>query len=489
MFSCTLLDSKRKKDIFNALKNIELTTLNDALIIAALQNIEFPIEDKNFSSLCRLYVTMDCDAAKVPLAQTIAIYFSSKIAPAFQELLQKQFDVSNWRTDFLSFLAQTLTISVSNQTLVQLAIKDGKVHWRIINGEQILYDRTARKSPAEAYNFTQAKLITMTWDQFRVFKDSGKRGGSVAITKERFINQFHKSQLNEANTAWEQLKQDGALDKNNRLSYQWRYHTGTYSPSNITLDYRRVNAALNTIAANEDYVEQITHIPNGFIYRPNRSPRNWASTGRMQNLEPKRYPNHTVRLWDVGIYRELDNHAIKDDDLDHDHIPSSSILKNKQTELIIKDGLEIDKLRSPRPNPEMQQLQYNLMQLGQENSDEWWCIALPKSLHRQGLSHGESSGAQKKQINKPFLEEVKEYLDKLEHNWQESSVIDDEYLKALGAFRYLFRCQISGKYGMVSFRFFNENQPSLKEIDSLFHERLQKFIAKKEGGLELGCKC
>ncbi|MFI4962587.1 MAG: hypothetical protein ACHP6H_01875 [Legionellales bacterium] len=485
MFPYILLDSKRKKAIFESLQTIQPGALNAALIAAALQNITFPIEDEVFSSLCQIYATMDCDVAKAPLAQTITLYFLSKIAPAIQKLLQKTFDVNSWRTDFLSFLAQNLNIRVQNQTLVQLAIKEGKVYWRIINGEQILYDRTARENQSDRFNFTQSKLITMTWEQFRIFKDSGKRGSSVAITKERFTNEFTKPQLIKASIAWEQLKQDGMLDKNNRLTYQWRYQTGIYSSSNITLDYRVINTALNTINANQKYAEQIIHIPNAFIYRPDRSPRNWASTGRMQNLDPKTNPNHRVKLWDVGIYRELDNHAVNDDGLDHDHIPSSSILKNKQTELIIQDMEEIQKLKSTKLNSVTPQLQNNLSQLRAENSNEWWCIALPKSLHRQGLSHGESSSAQKKQINKPFLGEVKDYLDKLEQNWQQSSVMGDEYLEALGAFRYLFRCHISGKYGRVSYRFFNEIKLSLVDVDVLFHERLQKFLAKKEGVLEL----
>ena len=80
---------------------------------------------------------------------------------------------------------------------------------------------------------------------------------------------------------------------------------------------------------------------------------------------------------------------------------------------------------------------------------------------------------------------MSDYLDKMEMNWQHTLLIDNEYLRALGAFRYLYRSNTSGKNGGVSYLFFNENPRLRQDMDQLVMDRLERFAIKKEGKLTL----
>lgn len=299
---------------------------------------------------------------------------------------------------------------------------------------------------------------------------------SVAITKERFAMKFQRSQRTVADAIWTHLKDLRVLDHNNRLSHAWhctigdvplpyieervaaigKARTGTKAKEE-TAYYNRTMTALNSISEDRQYAETISRLHPVTLFRPDRSPKSWASTGRVTTHAGRSEP-YQVKPWDVSTYSDLNNHAESDDGLDHDHIPSTDFLNTRKKQLLTAKGIASN-----------------------DDKTDWGCVAISHDLHKQGVSHSESSASQIKRINKPFFDEVSDYLNKLEMNWQHTLLIDNEYLKALGAFRYLHRCNITGKFGAVPYGFFNENRDLREEIDQLIMDRLERFTIKKEG--------
>jgi hypothetical protein len=440
MFNGTTLNPQQKKIAFDALKHIQKDRLYPILVNAAFENLIFPsaVETAELSALKTAYKTcMHLGGVRESIENTLSIYFSKYGYQQFDNQLTTPFITDQWSTQFLIYLINQLNISIEIQPLVVLSIEEGKVYWKYICGTQLLHDRTARKNPANAFDFDAKKTITMTWEEFRRFKDAGKRGGSVAITKDRFTLQFKRTECSIAETIWAHLKGKGMLDHNDRLSLTWRCYSG-----NLALPRSQDTIhALTNINTNSHYAEILSTRHNATLFRSERSPKKSASTGLITSNAPRSEP-YQVKKWDVSRYTDLNNHATTDDDLDHDHIPSANVLKQFSTEKTIA-----------------------------ENKDGWGCIAIPHAVHKQGLSNAESSRSQKKNINKPFLDEVTDYLNKLEHN------AAPDYLEALGAFRYLYRENKNGKFGTAPSRFFAEKPELRKEIDQLFMNRLEQFVA------------
>lgn len=409
---------------------------------------------------------MSLESAKTHLNKAIHNYVDEKIIPLFQKILEKEFVAIKWTSGFLFFLSQELNIKVKESSLVQLTIKEGKVFWRITSGDTLLYDRSTYKTP---FDFTNAHLISMTWEYFQLFKNSGKRQGSVAITQELFIKQFTPRQKAIATSTWMQLKETGILDHNNRLSHLWHFASSSYlTLPDPHLAYPAICTAFNTILDNSDNAEELDCIPNAILYRPDRSLKDWKTTGRMMGLDPKS-PRNRVKPWDVSIFQNLNNHAPTDDGLDHDHSPSVSCLKDYRQTVI-------DEFYSLHAS----QIQLNWIANAKAESDlSWSCIVIPHNLHTQGLTYGEGKKAQQKIIKKPFFDEVKKYLDIIEQQPEQKSSTsqNDNFLRAAGAFRYMYRCQVKGKHGLIPQRFFHNINKN--EIDTLFLERLEKFTMQK----------
>ena len=481
MFTDTVLNPTQKKIAFKALKKIPKETLHPYVIRAAFENLMFPttIETEQLTSLKTTYKT--CSSLPVVgalIEQSIIEYFKYVGYEELNKLFDTKFTGDHWPSGFLIHLINALNINIENNPLVILTIKEGKVYWKYVCGERVLHDRTARKDPDHAFNFDDTKTISMTWEQFREFKDAGKRGGTVAITKERFALEFNRSQRTVADTIWANLKELGVLDDNNRLSHAWRCTTGEVLLPCIeervaaigkartatkvkeeTAYYKQTITALNSISENRQYAETISLLHPVTIFRPDRSPKIWASTGRVTTDAGKSKP-YQVKPWDISTYSDLNSHAESNDSLDHDHIPSTSFLNDRKKQLLAVQG-----------------------RASNDDKTDWGCIAISHDLHKQGVSHSESSTSQTKRINKPFFDEVSDYLNKLEMNWQHTLLIDNEYLKALGALRYLYRCNTTRKMGTVPYGFFNENSALREEIDQLFMDRLERFTIKKEGKL------
>ena len=472
MFTDTVLNTKQKKIAFKALKKIPSETLNPLLIKAALNHYVFPapLENDKLSTLKNTHkVCGSLPGVGQLIEQAINEYFKLCGYEQFSQLFNATFEEEQWSASFLIYMINELDIELQQEPLVILAIQNGKIYWKYVCGEQLLHDRTARKDPALAFNFDEAKTISMTWEQFREFKDSGKRSGTVAITKERFTLQFARSQHTAAETIWDDLKTMGILDDNNRLSHRWQYASGviTLPHGDMGLGYKKVSDALKSISQDQQYAETISRVHGATLFRPERSPKKWALKGGGVSNDAPKSELHQIRPWDVSIYSDMALHAATGDGLDHDHIPSKSFLKGKQKELkLTLHGTNLERIQN-------------------ENDGAWGCVAIARAFHKGGLSNSESSATQKKLINKPFFDEVSDYLDKMEMNWQHTLLIDNEYLRALGAFRYLYRSNTSGKNGGVSYLFFNENPRLRQDMDQLVMDRLERFAIKKEGKLTL----
>lgn len=447
MLENAILNNTQKGNILDKLTEIKKEKLLPVLIEAALNNESFPIAHKGFAIDCNSYANGEeiPESIKELKKVTIGEWVSVTIFESIQKLLLKPtFNPNKWRSSFLIFLASRLKIEIDEQSMVQLLIKQGKVQWRVVKGKKVVCNRTADKYPDETFDFSQA--ISMTWEQFRKFKDSGKRGGSVAITEARLVNEYPKKQKKLASLIWERLKESEFLDGNNRLSDKWRFAAGILDLGIKNLNYKDLIEKINRICSNEKYGESFKNW--GFeakIFRPDRSPKKANNKGSIRNLEPKSDLN-AVKRFDVSIYSELQSHEIKGDELEHDHIPSALTLEKKKK----KD----------------------------ESGPQWTCIELPKPLHRKGLTY-----LNKKEVEKPFLNEVEDYLKILREDWKNCSNINTEYLKALGAFRYMYRCEISGKHSATAHRFFRNNVKYNDEIDKLFVENLKNYLVKKEGNI------
>lgn len=458
-----VLDPAEKKIIFEALKKVEKAKLCIALIKAALNGEVFPIECKEFSDLCSLHSQIEIEAIKPDLNGAICKYIDLKILTMFQALLMNPFEPMKWQSNFLLFLANDLNINVNSSSLVQLCIQEGKILWRITNGDTVLYDRCAHKTSAILFNFAKNPHISLTWEQFRLFKDSGKRAGSIAITQELFIKEFPPRQQQKAADVWVQLKEKGILDHNNRLSSIWHFASSSYLYlDRESIPYPDICNAFKKIITNPDNAEKIACIPNASLYRPNRSFKEWAKTRRIKGLEPTSEA-YRVKLWDVSVYQNLNNHAVDNDGLDHDHIPSVTYLKAYKQSYI--NGFSTQGLP-------LEQLNW-IAEAKLETNQNWSCIAIPHRLHTQSLSFGEAAITQQKDIKAPFLDEVRTYLNILEQQTEQKLSDNDEYLRSLGAFRYMYRCQVKGKHGKVPQMFFHNTNKD--EIDKLFLERLEKF--------------
>lgn len=488
----TTLTIDQKKHVFLALRKKESQTLQPFLIIAAEMNYTFPalLENPQLRALKVSFSALkDMPIVQQPLKEAINLYFIELGTQLFADSLNSTFDENNWPAELLVFLAKSFDIQIDNQPLVNLAIKDGKVYWQIVNGTNVLYDRTARKDIHQAFDFKNTPTLTMTWDTFRVFKDSGKRGGTNAITKARFVAHFQIRQQTAAENIWNQLKQKGILDKHDRLSHYWHNISGKVALQGVTsaVNYDKISTVLNQIGNDSSFAETIPYIPSATIFRLDRSPKSWKLSSRIQNLEPKS-DKYKVEQWDVDSYGNLTSHAQSGDGLDHDHIPSVFRLEDFKKTLINQSYQQIDtinqRIKSGYANADDQltlnQWQTYVTCVTPETKDNWGCVELPESLHKQGLTYKLNKAEQKIKITEPFYNEVEEYLNILEKDWQQTQ-IDDNYLKALGAFRYAFRSQSNGKFGTVPFQFFNQNLELKQKIDSLIFERLQLFMDKREG--------
>ena len=557
--SSSPLSEEGKLKLIEKLKEVAVddTRLRKALIETALNNIKFPIPLNEKLDTLQSALTQNAGNRFVlpHLEEAIRALVETEIIIQFKDLLNKPIQrIESWSGRFLYFLAEHLNINIEKNPIVEATIKDGKIYWRILKDEKEIYDRQKAKK-LEPGVFTEETSWRMDWKLFRIFKDSGKRSSSVAITEALFTKKFGDEEQVIAASIWKELKEAGILNSRFRLSHSWRVLSNTCmklktiedlkcSTVKLTKEnkikwYNYVILALNSIVNDPGNAEVLEAMPDARIYRPELSLKTWASTGLIRHSSPKTEHSSCTRLWEVGTYDELDKHRLSDEEkkkydgdiLNYDHIPSTSALKNSSSSIAKKYNTEIEQHRSvlksinseikslegsPKGlktrqqeqvpiDPKIKELQdraankSNEIQALENDFDMEtrslaFAVAIPKKLHRQGDTFLESAQSQSSSTEHPFLRDVTTYLDKLESQPKDFKLESpDDYIKALGAFRYMYRTQckqpvplVGGRYsiGSISHSFF-QDQTVRKKIDSLFQERIKRFIEKREGQIDV----
>lgn len=466
-----------------------LITFKEILRNAAAPNLfTFPEQLKSSKALSHLqlaYKERIKTYVKDSIQNTIAELIDNEFTQEFLDYIKKSETLARGIDPrFLTFVCDSLSLTHVNEPLIQAGIKCGKIYWRIVEDEKPVYHRQEK----EAFEFKADNTWYMHWNQFRAFKDSGKRAGNVTIKEKRFVKVFtakfkieNEQQKKEiqalASSIWRELKAIGILNDKNRLSHEWRAITG------INLQLKVINLKIrnklypiivevfNTITENSGYKnkkdkEAAKHIPDAlFSHRSERTSKQWATTSRLTH-RPSEYPEYYTRHWDVGMYYSLEAHRDNEKEktrsnlgheLQYDHIPSKYALN-----IECKNPGENEKDKKDKPK-----------------GDKWWTIALPKQLHKEGLTFMEQSTA-------TFLEIIKDYFEKLESRPQDYSLSSEECWKALGAFRYLYRChtrkpiKINGQHVIGKTQHSLLDDETMQQIDKLFLDKIKSFLRQTE---------
>jgi hypothetical protein len=542
ILSDVILSPNSKLKPIKEIQKKNFKEIAEHLADAALQGYSFPdsISEK-LDNLQAVYKEHQENAVvKESLKKAITDYVNTELLKPFEALLENEIKLEHWHSSFVRFLCGKLNIKISEEPLVQAAIRDGKIYWRVMNGATCLYER--HKTPWDKLNFSNNETWFMPWPMFRELKDGGKRAGSVEITKKRFLAYFKDDKKDkQVEEIWDELKKLGILNERNRLSHSWR----TLTNVSIELDKKgtytngQINSALNAIANDDKNKEVIKEIPNAYIFRPERSLKTWKG-GKITNETPKT-ENYVVKRWDVGIYSDLTLHSNKDDGLDLDHIPSGDAMKNvfektkkfaelktlKKSLKELKEKLtkaqestrttrsqdqcentdeesepeksDSEKSEQDSESEKVEEIEEQIQKIEiekealEEKKEHWWTIALPNKMHKQGETFQERSSTQAKANGEQpaFFREVNAYflmlLARPEDFIKDPQDYKKVYLQAVGAFRYLYRSQVKAvkniegthKIGSSPQVFF-QDAGVRKKIDAMFCQKMREFMVGSE---------
>lgn len=496
------LSDTNKQHIFDSLRifgRLKSNSLTQKLIDAALADLVFPpvFKTKLISLQLAYQANKSSAAMKALLASAIQTYFEEEGVSLFKELLSGALVPEDWNPSLMRRLAGDEIIIIENP-YVEATIQNGKIYWCINFGNQIYYRRPFYESIISQARI-QNRSWHLTWKEFRAFKDAGKRTGTVSITEERFVKEislFVNNNVDWATRIWQELKNVGVLDRKLRLSQAWY----PFSNESILLNavrtntnlYQIISNILQQIANNNLFQEAITR--DMIIYRPARVSKIWAKTGRITNNKD---PSLITKIWDVGVSRELRDHAVPDEHLPciADHIPSQSQVK-------IMCNAKIDQYQR-EISVYMQNNLYDLRNIPQDLlilhqwKNYWenelkafksdgkglplWSIYITKELDDTGDT---TRVCKKAQENLSFYSSVKKHIDDLKRGLKEGTITLTQFIQALGAFRYMYSrmCkQISningGKYFIhdISFSFFGATDKSSdrREMDEFFIQEMR----------------
>lgn len=531
------LTSTQKCDIVNELKKRNSQELLSALISAALALETFPLPLNE--DLVDMQTVLRKHQANQKVSQlqqaVIAAYIESDGIQKFQTLLNVPLVESAWPSSFLYSLIDNLDIQLESQALVEVAIQDGQLFWRLVKDGIDIYNR--QKCKVEIFDDAKVNTVKMTWEQFLQFKHSGKRSSTVVITKERF--QAYFTTPIRAGRIWDELKKKDILTASNKISQGWRL------ASNVTIklqsidekspiSYQAVADALFKIASDSNNQETLLPGEKYVLFRPERSYKVWCTTGLVRNKLPtdQLYCTHK---WDVSTYVDLTNHSVGGSGLEFDHIPSADQMKTESTERHNQNLVQVKALQNQfkvltgkidlekgkilqktkvatrrettlATNDEIVALEEQKNDVDEKINyikieDSWivdqnkghqnacWVIAIAEKLHQAGVTFMQPSTKQKNDSKLPFFKETEDYLNKIEEKPQYFLGMADNYFYALGALRYLYRCQVkpasivNAEYasGVVPPVFFEKSPVLRQQLDQLFQERLERFVQQREG--------
>lgn len=221
------LSPQEKKNFLTYFDKIEGENLTNALVEAALCMQTFPPSlREEVEPLQKSYEQHHKNKHVEPhLKKSIVAYFTSEGSEKFrQAALLHDFNEQEWKSGFLFFLARKLKLNIEQTPVVEAKIKkNGKVAWRTIDpntGKPLTEFPRSQRSYKFKYN--KAKCWRMTFENFRKFKDSGKRGGNQSITLERFLEYFEDYNQSQVTAVWNELHDIGILNRNDRLTASWR---------------------------------------------------------------------------------------------------------------------------------------------------------------------------------------------------------------------------------------------------------------------------
>jgi|GEM_PF-2233996 len=399
--------------------------------------------------------------------------------------------------------------------------------WRMVSDEKITLA-----------SLSEPKLIISREDVQDILKDLAGSKRHRAVARQTFIDKWDNPYQIRAGLIWDELKKQETINAQDKLT-TLNLKLSDFL-AGLHLDYLDISKALYEIANNQRFHEAIENFPQARIFRNERSYKIWEQSGRVINAEPEDQ-RYCTQLWEVSIYDDLQKHRNtrlelaqnQDHKLNYDHIPSSDALKlaipTVDENLALRETAVEEKLqqlqnaRTQHLVKRIQNLDHATRQQIQRQSDPilenmdadiasckseilflglkreylkkegkghglyWWVIAILEKLHKQGETFLQSSAQQQKSTEHPFLRDVKAYLDILEQRAEDFNLTSEDYLKALSAFRYLYRCQVKPTEPLAQ-RFFIGSAPQaffsqasdLQTIDKFITERMQNFIVQRE---------
>lgn len=424
-----------------------------------------------------------------------------------------------------------------------MTLKDGKVFWRIMQDGQVVYDRQAQKKYDVTY--TPDNSCVMNWEMFKTFKNSGKRYSPVKITKARFVAQFSANDQVLAGFIWDELKQRGILNSKDRLTDEWRvlsnqtlllhsiegrvYANKTTAKSEKVRIYNHIATVLQRVA-NDPLCADMIPVVNASLFRPERSLNTWAGTGKIKNKTPTA-TDYCTQIWDVAVHQELNAHRNSAQEknlhqqkiLNYDHIPASAALA--ETKTFVKDQYDsaITDLQQKQAQARLQQMGYPIavhdtrymaalltpeQKFNQDLYNQLeseinryrsqftlqctplaYTVAIPRKLHKRGITDGLLAKDQSAREGNVFLEDIKEHLDNFKNVAPDYGLAYFEHLiKALGAFRLLYRTELKSGHlssipeqlplGMISSCFFHQAADRVA-IDELLMSQTIQCVKKQ----------
>lgn len=486
-------------DSLRIYSRINPTTFKQKLIKAAQDGCIFPVPafEQLVSAQKCLSDFKDEPENRALIEQLIVNYFTETRVEQFIELLNQVPSHYFWNPQLLQHLAGS-DIIIHTQPYVEATIKNGKIYWNLIVDHQFYAIRESHRTLVEDA-MARHQSWRLTWKQFRVFKNGGKRIGNVEITQMRFVEELQKSRIAQesASRIWRELCEQGVLTKNYRLSNAWAALSAeTVSLKSVLNNewYPLIAQALENISNNPRHAEIMPfQLP---IYRPSLVTKKWFKSKRVcNNLEQKNY--YATRPWDVSVHSDLSAYTLPNLSTPYiiDHIPSKSQIKSYCLDRIAQCKRNIELYRSTSHN--LRQMPHEIIRLEQQKTDfeneyeilkkdnkgsNLWCINITKELDDLGDT---TRTPQQRQKALSFFTSIKKHLDDLKKFMNEGKFSIEEYLLALGAFRYMYsrfckkikNVQNTQSIHPISYHFFGlpEQAERRAEIDQFFIEEMQNY--------------
>lgn len=493
------LSDESKKYVFDELQKFSTEhpdIFRQKLIQAACNNSKFPpIFSEKFLSLQLAYQANHQDQNQKPLLMMLLEnYFNNEGLSLFiNEVLKKPFVANDW-TDHLARTLVGSEIQIPDDILVEATIKAGKVYWCVHYGEgKVTYRRENCPAIYSHKSFIdeareQNRTFSLTWDNFRNFKDAGKRTGTVVVTAERFANEFQDKPLEWSQNIHAQLTEIGILDiETYKLSSSWY----PLSQAHITLenvagiDYQRIATALQNITNNPAYHEEFS--PGLIMYRPACAAKLWKKTGLIQNDIDGHFAMTQSKPWDVAVYSELSAYGETHNGFEVDHIPSKAQIKivyepqihHQLSHLLPYSKTNVD----VKTQVNFLQNRLKFFKSAGDGPKGFWCIYVTKSQHDFNPTTRLSD---KKQAELSPFDSINKYLDIFEEDLKERKITLSQFIQILGAFRYLVSrmCKNIENIENEESKVFIHHEPncffstpeSKRQLDNLFISKMQNLM-------------